>query len=152
MAPLIALDCHLWLLRCCREIGMRFHPTRGAYTLGKVGTPAAILHVASAASWRASTHVLNCGGCCMLFCRIWDGCRVAVAAYAHMQGRAATGPLASPAASVQGSHAAVVQSKGGLPPDSCCEDEEACLQDMQRVIEEHHDNSRRAPVPFTRYL
>lgn len=34
------------------------------------------------------------------------------------------------------------ESKGGLPPDSCTEDEGACLTDMQRLIEEFHDNSR----------
>ncbi|BDA49398.1 5'-deoxyadenosine deaminase [Coccomyxa sp. Obi] len=34
------------------------------------------------------------------------------------------------------------ESKGGLPPDSCTEDESACLTDMQRLIEEFHDNSR----------
>lgn len=34
------------------------------------------------------------------------------------------------------------KSKGGLPPDSCCEEEDACLKDMRRVITEYHDNSR----------
>ena len=34
------------------------------------------------------------------------------------------------------------ESKGGLPPDSCTEDEAACLADMRRCIEEFHDNSR----------
>lgn len=34
------------------------------------------------------------------------------------------------------------QSKGGLPPDHICEDEDVILKDMQRVIEEHHDDSR----------
>ena len=34
------------------------------------------------------------------------------------------------------------ESKGGLPPDSCCEDEAACLADMRRCVEEFHDNSR----------
>jgi hypothetical protein len=34
------------------------------------------------------------------------------------------------------------ESKGGLPPDSCCEDESACLADMKRLIEEYHDNSK----------
>ena len=52
----------------CREIGLRFHPTRGAMSLGK--------------------------------------------------------------------------SKGGLPPDSVCEEEDACLKDMRRCIEEYHDNSK----------
>ena len=37
------------------------------------------------------------------------------------------------------------QSKGGLPPDSCTEDEGACLADMQRAIEQFHDNSRSHP-------
>lgn len=32
------------------------------------------------------------------------------------------------------------KSRGGLPPDDICEDEDAILQDMQRVIEEHHDD------------
>lgn len=36
------------------------------------------------------------------------------------------------------------QSKGGLPPDHICEEEEDILRDMRRVIEEHHDNSRFA--------
>ena len=41
------------------------------------------------------------------------------------------------------------QSKGGLPPDSCTEDETACLADMQRVIEQFHDNSRsQTPAIF----
>ncbi|WP_422931591.1 8-oxoguanine deaminase [Singulisphaera sp. PoT] len=31
------------------------------------------------------------------------------------------------------------QSKGGLPPDSCVEDEEAILKDSRRVIEAYHD-------------
>ena len=34
------------------------------------------------------------------------------------------------------------ESKGGLPPDSCTEDETACLTDMQRLIEQFHDNGR----------
>ena len=34
------------------------------------------------------------------------------------------------------------ESKGGLPPDSCCEDETACLADMRRCIEDFHDNSK----------
>lgn len=33
------------------------------------------------------------------------------------------------------------QSKGGLPPDSVVEDEDAILRDSQRVIETFHDNS-----------
>ena len=55
-------------IRAAREIGIRFHPTRGAMTLGK--------------------------------------------------------------------------SQGGLQPDSCTEDEAACLADMRRAIEEFHDNSK----------
>ena len=55
-------------MRLCRDIGLRFHPTRGAMSLGK--------------------------------------------------------------------------SKGGLPPDDCCEEEPACLEDMKRVIEKYHDNSK----------
>ncbi len=38
----------------------------------------------------------------------------------------------------------VGESKGGLPPDSVVEDEDAILQDSRRVIEEYHDNSRYA--------
>jgi cytosine/adenosine deaminase-related metal-dependent hydrolase len=33
------------------------------------------------------------------------------------------------------------ESKGGLPPDDCVEDEEFILSDSQRVIERHHDPS-----------
>src|SRR5476649_1005306 len=33
------------------------------------------------------------------------------------------------------------QSKGGLPPDDCVEDEAFILKDSQRVIETHHDSS-----------
>jgi len=36
------------------------------------------------------------------------------------------------------------ESKGGLPPDSVVEDEEAILKDTQRVIEAYHDNDRHA--------
>ena len=41
------------------------------------------------------------------------------------------------------------ESKGGLPPDSCTEDEALCLNDMERCIKEFHDNSRckRFPDP-----
>lgn len=39
------------------------------------------------------------------------------------------------------------ESKGGLPPDSCCEEEDAALKDMRRVIEEFHDNDRWSPCP-----
>ena len=35
-------------------------------------------------------------------------------------------------------------SKGGLPPDSCVEDEVAILKDCQRVIELFHDNKSQA--------
>src|SRR6478736_271034 len=33
------------------------------------------------------------------------------------------------------------ESKGGLPPDDCVEDEDDILKDSQRVIERHHDAS-----------
>ena len=38
----------------------------------------------------------------------------------------------------------VGQSQGGLPPDSCVEDEAAILRDSQRAIEKYHDASRYA--------
>jgi 8-oxoguanine deaminase len=38
----------------------------------------------------------------------------------------------------------VGESRGGLPPDSVVEDEEAILRDSQRVIEQYHDASRFA--------
>lgn len=38
----------------------------------------------------------------------------------------------------------VGESKGGLPPDSVVEDEEAILKDSQRVIEQYHDANRYA--------
>ena len=38
----------------------------------------------------------------------------------------------------------VGESKGGLPPDSVVEDEEAILKDMRRAIEEYHDAERYA--------
>ncbi len=38
----------------------------------------------------------------------------------------------------------VGESKGGLPPDSVVEDEDAILTDSRRVIETFHDNSRYA--------
>ena len=38
----------------------------------------------------------------------------------------------------------VGESKGGLPPDSVVEDEDAILADSRRVIEQYHDNSRYA--------
>lgn len=31
---------------------------------------------------------------------------------------------------------------GGLPPDSVCEEEPEVLEDMQRLIDEFHDNSK----------
>ena len=34
------------------------------------------------------------------------------------------------------------ESKGGLPPDACTEDEALCLDDMERCIKKFHDNSR----------
>ena len=34
------------------------------------------------------------------------------------------------------------ESRGGLPPDSCVEDEAAILDDSRRVIEAYHDDSR----------
>jgi 8-oxoguanine deaminase len=36
------------------------------------------------------------------------------------------------------------ESKGGLPPDSVVEDEDAILRDTRRVIEQYHDASRHA--------
>ena len=36
------------------------------------------------------------------------------------------------------------ESKGGLPPDSVVEDEDAILKDTQRVIETHHDPDRHS--------
>lgn len=38
----------------------------------------------------------------------------------------------------------VGQSQGGLPPDSCVEDERAILRDSQRAIEQYHDPARYA--------
>jgi cytosine/adenosine deaminase-related metal-dependent hydrolase len=38
----------------------------------------------------------------------------------------------------------VGQSQGGLPPDSCVEDEATILRDSQRAIEQYHDSSRYA--------
>lgn len=34
------------------------------------------------------------------------------------------------------------RSKGGLPPDSCCETEKHALEEMKRLIEAYHDNSK----------
>ena len=36
------------------------------------------------------------------------------------------------------------ESKGGLPPDSVTEDEQAILKDSQRLIEQYHDHERHA--------
>jgi len=38
----------------------------------------------------------------------------------------------------------VGRSKGGLPPDSCVEDEDAILADCERVVDAYHDASRNA--------
>ncbi|KAJ3334717.1 hypothetical protein HDU93_007379 [Gonapodya sp. JEL0774] len=38
----------------------------------------------------------------------------------------------------------VGESKGGLPPDSCVEEEDAILDDMKRVVEKYHD-----PNPYS---
>ena len=35
-------------------------------------------------------------------------------------------------------------SKGGLPPDSCVEEEDAILRDCERLIDRYHDPSRHA--------
>ena len=40
-------------------------------------------------------------------------------------------------------------SKGGQPPDEVCEEHDAVLKDMARVIAEFHDDSRRAPLHQT---
>ena len=34
------------------------------------------------------------------------------------------------------------QSKGGLPPDEVCEEHDAVLKDMARLISEFHDNAK----------
>lgn len=90
----------------CREMGMRFLPTRGAYCMGKVRLQDQLMH----ADMRFSLHKAPC---------------------LHGGARSET----------------VLQSKGGLPPDDCCEEEDACLADMQRVIEQYHDNSRCSGLP-----
>jgi cytosine/adenosine deaminase-related metal-dependent hydrolase len=36
------------------------------------------------------------------------------------------------------------ESQGGLPPDSCVEDEDAILEDAERLIGAYHDNSRHS--------
>ena len=41
------------------------------------------------------------------------------------------------------------ESKGGLPPDSCVEDEEDILIDSERVIEKYHDTSRGSMTTVT---
>lgn len=41
------------------------------------------------------------------------------------------------------------ESRGGLPPDSLVEEEDAILADCQRVIETYHDNSRYAMLRIT---
>lgn len=41
------------------------------------------------------------------------------------------------------------QSKGGLPPDSVVEDEEAILRETRRLIETYHDASRHAMLRVT---
>ena len=33
-------------------------------------------------------------------------------------------------------------SQGGLPPDSCCEEEPLALQRMEEAIKEYHDTSK----------
>ena len=38
------------------------------------------------------------------------------------------------------------ESSGGLPPDDCCEEEAACLEDMERLIHDYHDNTRCSVV------
>ncbi len=43
----------------------------------------------------------------------------------------------------------VGRSKGGLPPDSCVEEEEAILRDAQRLIETYHDS---APLSMLRVV
>jgi len=43
----------------------------------------------------------------------------------------------------------VGESKGGLPPDSVVEDEDAILKDSQRLIEQYHDNSRHSMLRVT---
>ena len=40
------------------------------------------------------------------------------------------------------------ESEGGLVPDCCCEKEDACLQEMRRLVEDYHDNSKCVPVSW----
>lgn len=37
------------------------------------------------------------------------------------------------------------KSKGGMAPDSTCEEEEHILKDMERLIKEFHDPARSVP-------
>src|SRR6266568_8842872 len=72
-------------------------------------------------------------------CYIWpNGARlddqIAVASEMGMRFHAARGSMS------------VGESKGGLPPDSVVEDEEAILLDSRRVIESYHDANRYAMV------
>ncbi len=63
-------------------------------------------------------------------CSIDD--QIAVAAEIGMRFHASRGSMS------------IGRSKGGLPPDSCVEDEAAILADTQRAIERHHDAGRYA--------
>ncbi len=63
-------------------------------------------------------------------CSIDD--QIAVAAEIGMRFHASRGSMS------------IGRSKGGLPPDSCVEDEPAILADTQRAIERHHDAERYA--------
>jgi cytosine/adenosine deaminase-related metal-dependent hydrolase len=63
-------------------------------------------------------------------CSIDD--QIAVAAEIGMRFHASRGSMS------------IGRSKGGLPPDSCVEDEPAILADTQRAVERHHDAERYA--------